>query len=131
MGKIIPKEIVININNLINSDQCCDPSLLSNSAMIQPHHATRGRGDSTRFDPKIIFFYLQLMRKRANHSFKFPGIIGEADYMHMAVHAPFVDDHVHVNRKNFYSFHVHIICNTIMQILNICCSTQSFCATAE
>lgn len=34
------------------------------------------------------------MCQRANHSFEFPGITGEADYMHKAVHAPFVDDHV-------------------------------------
>lgn len=51
-------------------------------------------------------------------SFNFPGVMGAADCTHIAICAPSVDEHVHVNRKNFHSLHVQIICDDRMQLLN-------------
>ncbi|KAJ8369796.1 hypothetical protein SKAU_G00098240 [Synaphobranchus kaupii] len=53
-------------------------------------------------------------------SFNFPGVIGAVDCTHIALRAPSVDEHAYVNRKNFHSLNVQIICDTRMQLLNVC-----------
>ncbi|KAJ8381660.1 hypothetical protein SKAU_G00024380 [Synaphobranchus kaupii] len=53
-------------------------------------------------------------------SFNFPGVIGAVDCTHIALRAPSVDEHAYVNRKNFHSLNVQIICDARMQLLNVC-----------
>lgn len=53
-------------------------------------------------------------------SFGFPGVIGAIDCTHVAIRAPSVDEHVFVNRKNFHSINVQLICDARMALLNVC-----------
>ena len=43
----------------------------------------------------------------------FPGVIGAIDGTHIAIKAP-RNEHVYVNRKNFHSLNVQVICCTLM-----------------
>ncbi|KAJ8403265.1 hypothetical protein AAFF_G00354820 [Aldrovandia affinis] len=48
----------------------------------------------------------------------FPNIIGAIDCTHIAIRAPHANEYVYVNRKNYHSINVQLICNARMAILN-------------
>lgn len=48
----------------------------------------------------------------------FPNVIGAIDCTHVAIRAPHVNEYMYVNRKNFHSINVQLICDARMAILN-------------
>ncbi|XP_031339432.1 putative nuclease HARBI1 [Photinus pyralis] len=56
--------------------------------------------------------------------YNFPGIIGCIDCTHVAIFPPKVDDdnypeHIYVNRKNYHSINVQLICDHNLKIINV------------
>ena len=48
-----------------------------------------------------------------------PGVIGAIDCTHVRVKAPSGDAFVHINRKNFHSVNVQLICDAKCVLLNV------------
>ncbi|KAF0713126.1 putative nuclease HARBI1, partial [Aphis craccivora] len=68
------------------------------------------------------FQELRLVREE---KFNFPGIVGIIDCTHIAIFPPPTHDAIHpeyiyVNRKNYHSINVQLVCDSKMKILNIC-----------
>jgi len=49
----------------------------------------------------------------------FPNVIGAIDCTHITIKAPSQDEFVYVNRKQFHSINVQIICDAQMHLTNI------------
>ncbi|XP_050309680.1 putative nuclease HARBI1 [Anthonomus grandis grandis] len=49
----------------------------------------------------------------------FPGILGAIDCTHVAILAPNEEEHNYLNRKNFHSKNVQLICDYDLRILNV------------
>lgn len=50
---------------------------------------------------------------------EFPNVVGAIDCTHVRLKPPSVDDYAYINRKNFHSLNVQIICDAQMAILNM------------
>ncbi|KAL2093109.1 hypothetical protein ACEWY4_010421 [Coilia grayii] len=50
---------------------------------------------------------------------EFPNMVGAIDCTHVRLKPPSVDDYAYINRKNFHSLNVQIICDAQMAILNM------------
>ncbi|KAK4885857.1 hypothetical protein RN001_002128 [Aquatica leii] len=66
---------------------------------------------------------LNTIRIEFNRLHRFPGVIGCIDCTHVAIFPPHRDDenypeHLYVNRKNYHSLNVQLICDSKLRILN-------------
>ncbi|XP_023311763.1 putative nuclease HARBI1 [Anoplophora glabripennis] len=67
---------------------------------------------------------LENIRTRFYESYQFPGIIGCIDCTHVSIVAPPANDehapeHIYVNRKNYHSLNVQLICDNNLKLLNV------------
>ncbi|KAB0795339.1 hypothetical protein PPYR_06811 [Photinus pyralis] len=67
---------------------------------------------------------LQNLRTKFYEKYRFPGVIGCIDCTHVSVVAPHANDehvpeHIYVNRKNYHSLNVQLICDHNLKILNV------------
>ncbi|CAI6352676.1 unnamed protein product [Macrosiphum euphorbiae] len=71
------------------------------------------------------FQELRLVREEFFRKFNFPGIVGVIDCTHIAIFPPPTHDAIHpeyiyVNRKNYHSINVQLVCDSKMKMFNIC-----------
>ncbi|KAL5246392.1 hypothetical protein ACI65C_013800 [Semiaphis heraclei] len=67
---------------------------------------------------------LRQTREKFNTKYNFPGIVGIIDCTHIGIFPPKTDDPVHpeyiyVNRKNYHSINVQLVCDSDMKIINV------------
>ncbi|KAG5886733.1 hypothetical protein JTB14_027155 [Gonioctena quinquepunctata] len=67
---------------------------------------------------------LENMRQRFYEKYQFPGIVGIIDCTHVAIVSPKVHneeqpERAYVNRKNYHSLNVQLICDSTLRILNV------------
>lgn len=62
---------------------------------------------------------LQELRARFFRKHNFPGVVGCVDCTHIAIVAPNEDEHIFVNRKNYHSLNVQLICDENLKIMNV------------
>lgn len=52
---------------------------------------------------------------------QFPRVMGAIDGTHIPIKAPYDAEHVYINRKNFHSLNIQVICDSKHLIMNFCC----------
>nr|CAI5866020.1 unnamed protein product [Callosobruchus analis] len=67
---------------------------------------------------------LENVRQRFYEKYQFPGIVGIIDCNHVAITSPNVNnaeqpERAYVNRKNYHSLNVQLICDSTLKILNV------------
>ncbi|XP_050062942.1 putative nuclease HARBI1 [Aphis gossypii] len=67
---------------------------------------------------------LRQTREKFNAKFNFPGIVGIIDCTHVGIFPPKKDDpdhpeYIYVNRKNYHSINVQLVCDSDMKIINV------------
>lgn len=67
---------------------------------------------------------LSIIRNEFYQKFGFPGVIGCIDGTHVAIVSPQTgnqdfEEHLYVNRKNYHSINVQLVCDSNMRIINV------------
>ncbi|XP_022183155.1 putative nuclease HARBI1 [Myzus persicae] len=67
---------------------------------------------------------LRQTREKFNTKYNFPGIVGIIDCTHIGIFPPKTDDpvypeYIYVNRKNYHSINVQLVCDSDMKIINV------------
>ncbi|XP_030745911.1 putative nuclease HARBI1 [Sitophilus oryzae] len=67
---------------------------------------------------------MQALRTSFFQKYQFPGVIGCVDCTHISIVAPHTDDpefpeYIYVNRKNYHSINVQLICDSNLKIMNV------------
>lgn len=62
---------------------------------------------------------MRIVRNRFNNKYNLYGVIGVIDCTHVAIFTPTENEHVFVNRKNFHSLNVQLICDENIKITNV------------
>nr|CAI5820631.1 unnamed protein product [Callosobruchus analis] len=59
------------------------------------------------------------IQRRFMEATGFPGVLGAIDCTHVAMLPPHEEEHNYLNRKNFHSKNIQMICDYDLKILNV------------
>ncbi|KAI4463201.1 hypothetical protein MML48_4g00007074 [Holotrichia oblita] len=65
------------------------------------------------------FNELRELRHRFFRQHQFPGVVGCVDGTHVAIVRPAENEHIYVNRKQYHSLNVQLVCDEKLQILHV------------